>query len=61
MRFNCGPDLVERIRRREQWHPWFAWYPVRTGPGACHWLETVERRVLFNGWDFYTEYRPLTF
>jgi hypothetical protein len=30
------------------WHPWFAWYPVRVfdakiGWGTWVWLETVER------------------
>lgn len=31
-------------RDLSQWHPWFAWHPVRVD-GAWTWLETVERLV----------------
>jgi hypothetical protein len=39
----CGPTRAERAEALKQWHPWFAWFPVRTEDG-CRWLETVERR-----------------
>lgn len=28
----------------EEWHPWFAWYPVVTENRLWVWLYTVERR-----------------
>ena len=45
MKINC--DYFKERRRLKQraqfvWHDWFAWYPVRIGPGDCRWLETVE-------------------
>lgn len=27
-----------------QWHPVFAWLPIRVGENDCRWLETVERK-----------------
>jgi hypothetical protein len=26
------------------WHPWFAWRPVKVDSGECRWLEWIERR-----------------
>jgi hypothetical protein len=53
MKFDCGPTLQERWTRRfnarRQWHPWFAWHPVRTGPRECRWLETLERKGEYHG------------
>lgn len=54
MKFNCGPTRAERMKKKkhtalkqklkdEQWHKWFAWYPVRIDKNDCRWLETVER------------------
>jgi hypothetical protein len=43
--------------RREEWHRWFAWYPVRIGNQRV-WLETVERKgrwwsaLYAEGWDW---------
>lgn len=37
------------------WHPWFAWYPVRLGSTTV-WLETIERKraVDYLGhWDLF--------
>lgn len=52
MKLNCG--LPRHLRQQakveakkeklEQWHDWFAWYPVRIGSEDCRWLETVGRR-----------------
>lgn len=44
MKFNCGPTWAEKKEAKEQWHPWFAWHPVRIGSGDCRWLETIERK-----------------
>lgn len=52
MKFDCGPTWRERrdaqqaeIKRLENWHTWFAWYPVRvTDTRDCRWLETVFRK-----------------
>lgn len=61
MRFNCGPSSEERDRRKQEWHLWFAWRPVRVASGECRWLEYVERKGSFwctysgSGWDY--EYR----
>jgi hypothetical protein len=59
MKFDCGPTYVERHERRqkawedykasrEQWHPYFCWWPKRIGSNDCRWLETVERRGYYN-------------
>lgn len=37
-------DTKTREARLWNWHPWFAWHPVRIGPTDVRWLETVERR-----------------
>jgi len=44
---------AERIRRLEQWRPWFAWHPVRlSDTGDVVWWEPVERRQEFiSGYD----------
>lgn len=36
-----------KIERLLLWHKWFAWHPVWDN-GTCYWLETVERRTVFN-------------
>ena len=47
MRFDCGETWSEKWTRRCNWHPWFAWYPVRIhGTHDCRWLETVERKFI---------------
>lgn len=48
MKFNCGLSWSEKIKYWESWHSWFAWRPVRIGSRDCRWLETVERRWV---WD----------
>jgi len=55
MRFDCGPSYAEKCAAREQWHDWFAWYPVRVGKHDCRWLETVERKARA-GWGHEGEY-----
>ena len=47
MKFDCGKTIDEM----KDWHPWFAWHPVRVGPHDCRWLETIERRL----WGFTVE------
>lgn len=36
----------KRIRREylENWHDWFAWYPIRMNAIQVVWLETVKRK-----------------
>jgi hypothetical protein len=38
----------ERIRKKEEWHKWFAWFPVTVGIEGKHkvkvWLSFVQRR-----------------
>lgn len=59
MKFNCGPTeeekreyarqlYLERQAAAEEWHPWFAWFPVQVGSNDCRWLEVVERRQQYN-------------
>lgn len=63
MRFNCGPTLQEKIAAKEQWHIWFAWFPVRVTPGDCRWLEKVKRKGEYVSWPgdsyFVWEYRTI--
>lgn len=65
MKWTSKETWTQRAKRREKWHPWFAWYPVRlnyNGPtedewlgwdsGQWVWLETVERQIVDNmGWN----------
>lgn len=36
-----------KTQEKTKWHDWFAWYPIVTLSGYLVWLETVERRVLY--------------
>jgi hypothetical protein len=50
MKFNCSRPIdlyMARVDRLLEWHPWFAWRPVRVDSGDCRWLEWVERRGNF--------------
>lgn len=54
MKLPCRCEtLKEYSEWASKWHPWFAWYPVRVGPGDCRWLETVYRRIDIIG-DIFT-------
>lgn len=44
MKIDCGPAWPEKRARLEQWHDWFAWYPVRVASHDCRWLERVGRK-----------------
>ena len=59
MKFNCGPSESERYaawlkealpraragcKALKNWHPHFAFLPVRIGE-SCYWLEWIERRI----------------
>lgn len=46
MRF-ARREVVEDI---DEWHQWFAWYPVRT-PHYWVWLEWVTRRRMADAFD----------
>lgn len=52
MKLNCGPTYEERyatkMERLKNWHPCFCLIPRRIdGTNQCRWLETVERRGVF--------------
>ena len=38
--FNSLPE------QNQNWHLWFAWYPVRVGDNDCRWLEFVCRKAI---------------
>jgi len=44
MKFTCNNKFNEKLKNRENWHKWFAWYPVKVGEHDCRWLESVNRR-----------------
>lgn len=59
MKFNCGLSKKERKERGNEayakellritdWHDVFAWKPINIGLGNCRWLETVERRYVYD-------------
>lgn len=52
MKFDCGESATERFERLSQWHPWFAWFPVKVGSRDCRWLETVQRRLAYVGCEY---------
>lgn len=58
MKIDFGETELEKIRRLEKPHKWFAWYPVEVGPRDHRWLEYVERTgrqsVLSQGCWFWT-------
>ena len=47
MQFDCGDGGKTRHERLTNWHPWFAWYPVRLADHDCRWMERVERKGKF--------------
>lgn len=54
MKFHCKTPETRHafIKRIEQWHRWFAWYPVRVAENDCRWLEVVERKgTQESSWD----------
>jgi len=49
-------DCDARERRREQWHLWFAWYPVKVADGDCRWLERVWRKGAYHYSHYFSHY-----
>jgi len=49
MKIDFGETQLEKIRRLEKPHRWFAWYPVEVGHHDHRWLEYVER----TGYQFF--------
>lgn len=47
MRFDCGETYEERHARLENWHRFFAWYPVKIKDHDCAWMEWVLRKGKF--------------
>jgi len=50
MKIDFGETQLEKIRRLEKPHRWFAWYPVEVGHHDHRWLEYVER----TGYQYFT-------
>jgi hypothetical protein len=43
----------DKRERDKQWHPWFAWYPLRFNSKKVVWLQKVYRRAdYYGGWEF---------
>lgn len=57
MIFNCGLTWEEKFKLKQQWHRWFAWYPVRTGDHECRWLEYIEQQLIIRR---YPSHRTIT-
>jgi hypothetical protein len=46
MKLDFGETREEKDARLQEWHRWFAWYPVYVGPHDYRWMEYVERRLI---------------
>ena len=48
MIFNCGPTGKEIVRKRAEWHDFFALFPrvvkKENGQAYCAWLQIIQRR-----------------
>ena len=42
-----GETEEQRMVREDEWHKWFAWFPLQMPYGTWVWLERVERRTPF--------------
>jgi len=40
-----GETEEQRMVREDEWHKWFAWFPLQMPDGTWVWLERVERRA----------------
>lgn len=47
MKLDCGLTWADEKKRLENWHEWFAWYPVQLGSHDCRWLEVVMRKGMY--------------
>lgn len=47
MKFNCGPTWNDEKKQKEEWHLWFAWYPIKIKSHDCRWLENIYRKGTF--------------
>lgn len=63
MKFNIyRPWVLRKLDELEDWHLWFAWYPVMIDVnGDCVWLETVWKKQTYDWatktWEYdYMEY-----
>lgn len=59
MKWLDGLTWSEKVRRKQEWQRWFAWYPVIISitPGGRKvkvWWEYVERKgnMGYSGWDY---------
>ena len=50
------PKHQKRWSRVTDWHKWFAWYPVTIGDTRV-WLEVVSRKLSYDGYTLFWEYR----
>lgn len=44
MRIIFGKTKEDKMKEREQWHKWFAWYPVRLPSKKFVWWELIDRK-----------------
>lgn len=63
MKFNRKSKKLRR-KELEQWHNWFAWYPVRINDTTLVWMERIQRTKHYDwigedGWST-TFYREIT-
>lgn len=59
MKFDCGETQKEKWTRLEKWHKFYAIWPRQVASHDCRWFEVIERRVVFDCWDYYWEYREI--
>lgn len=63
MRLKFGMTYAQRLVQLQDWHPWFAWHPVRVDRELI-WLERIERKGEHFpdciGWQWQWEYRDRT-
>ncbi len=65
MKWKNGLTEEEKINRKQEWHKWFAWYPVTVRVTEdkhkikC-WLETVQRKGCLYGFGTWSwEYKEI--
>lgn len=62
MKINLKSNHVKEAEKRladhqegeklQEWHFWFAWYPVRLDDNEVRWMENVGRKAIYYYGDF---------
>ena len=50
MKFKCKEAWQEDFDKLQEWHEWFAWYPVKIEKNTCVWLEKIQRKGTYMYW-----------